>query len=87
MTDEKVMLTADQAVAMLPDKDWIHTFVNPAAGMLLGADWTREYTLEAIRASTHIELTGPTAASMGHRFVIEHMGRAVYIESNPEPAP
>ncbi len=87
MTDEKVMLTADQAIAMLPAKETIHTFVNPAAGMLLGASWTREYTLQAIGASTHIELTGPSAASMGHHFVIEHKGRAVYIESNPEPTP
>jgi len=87
VTDEKVLLTADQAIAMLPDKETIHTFVQSAAGLLLGADWTREYTLAAIQASTHIELTGPSAASMGHHFVIEHRGRAVYVESYPEPAP
>ena len=43
--EEKVLLSYDQAVAMLEDGDGdVHVFIN-LAGMLIGADWRREQVI------------------------------------------
>lgn len=60
-------VTYEQAVAMLPDDDEIHTFVNSAANILLGADWSREDVLEFFRKHDgEIELSGENATRMKH---------------------
>lgn len=60
-------LTYDQAVAMLPGGDRIHTFVNPV-GMLIGANWDREDVLALLRDGNP-ELSGGQATAMGHGLV------------------
>jgi hypothetical protein len=60
-------LTYDQAVAMLPDGDRIHTFVNPA-GILIGADWDRQDIL-ALLIGGEPELSGDQATGVGHGLV------------------
>lgn len=40
--EEKTILTPEQARAMLPDRNQIHTYLNPSGGLLIGADWPRE---------------------------------------------
>jgi len=72
--DERVFLTAEQAIAMLPEGERVHTFRNPAGGMMLGADWPRDKIEQAIRQTEHRELTGKVATSMGHGLVIDNDG-------------
>lgn len=60
-------LTYDEAVALLPDGDDIHTFVNPG-GMLMGADWDRGDVLDLLKTGKP-ELSGGMAESMGHGIV------------------
>jgi len=64
MTAEREYLTVEQAEAMLPDGDDIHTFRN-AGSILVGADWRRARILEVLR-QYRPELSGPTATSMNH---------------------
>lgn len=64
MENERVKLSKEQAVAMLPDGDYIHTFA-PAGGALLGADWTREELLSAFDKH-QVELAGEAATAMNH---------------------
>lgn len=67
MSDGDYTLTYDQAVALLPGDERIHTFVNPA-GMLVGADWDREDILALLRDGRP-ELSGDQASAMGHGLV------------------
>lgn len=82
--EERIILTADEAIAMLPEKESIHTFLQ--GGMtLLGADWPAEEIWESLRQSVRIELSGPTATSMGHGLVFwrgaEDNGSWVFVET------
>lgn len=79
MTEEKrEFLTFDQAVAMLPDGDEIHTFRSNGFA-LLGTDWPRAQILEAIRNGKP-ELAGPLATSMGHGLLVHTAGVPLFIE-------
>jgi hypothetical protein len=78
--EERVVLTVEQAVAMLPDGDSIHTFLDGVA--LIGADWSREEILEGFNTAESIELAGPTATSMGHGLVfLDNRGIWVFVET------
>lgn len=67
--DERVELTPEQALAMLPDGEHVHTFRNPG-GMMLGADWKRTSIEEEIRNAERRELAGDMATRMGHGLVL-----------------
>ena len=75
-----VSLTFDEAVKLLPEGDSIHTFRNPGAGMLIGADWDRAELLDAMRKSSDIQVTGKGAQAMGHGLVI-NSGGLLFIEA------
>lgn len=66
-------LTVEQALAMLPDGDFIHTFRN-SPGTLLGADWSRAEIEKAIRETDCRELAGQIATDMKHGLVIQRGG-------------
>lgn len=69
MTDERVELTPEQAIAMLPDGEYVHTFRN-TSGMMLGADHDRKDIEREIREAERRELAGGMASSMGHGLVL-----------------
>jgi hypothetical protein len=80
-SDDVVLLSYDEAVALLPDGDTIHTFLNPA-GMLVGADWDREQVLDLLRTTDRREVTGPEAQSFGHGLAAwDPRGHVVFIET------
>ncbi len=77
--DERVPLSYDQAVAMLPEAERIHTF-RGALPIMIGADWPRAALLDAIR--THgAELSGPGATGMGHGIVLIDDKGLLFIET------
>ena len=61
----KVYISAEQAISVLPDGESVHTFYNPGFG-LVGADWSKNEVVDKLNKSDIIELTGPSARSMGH---------------------
>ena len=67
--DERVLLTPEQAIAMLPEGDLVHTFRNPG-GMMPGADWSRAAIEEEIRKAERRELAGGMAKATGHELVL-----------------
>ena len=80
--DDRVFLTYDEAVAMLPDWNMIHTFT--AVGMtLFGADWSREHILVGLRDGKP-ELTGEKATAIGYRLAFIHEGECVFVETRKE---
>ena len=79
--NDRVPLTADEAIAMLPDGDDIHTFRNPAGGVLMGCNWQREKLIDAIRSTDSRELAGEQATTMHHGLCINYHGCALFIET------
>jgi hypothetical protein len=63
--DEAILLSYDEAAALLPDGDRIHTFLDGGIG-LIGADWDRADILDLLAMSERREVTGPAAQSFGH---------------------
>lgn len=62
-------ITVEEAVDLLPEGDYIHTFFNMPFG-LLGADWSREDVIDKFKTSDKIELTGEQARSLGHGLAV-----------------
>lgn len=75
----RIILTKEQAVGMLPDKKYIHTF-RSAAGILLGCDWSRADILKAIEAHD-VELSGPAATGMDHGMCLKDDQGWLFIEA------
>ena len=63
--DERYYLSYNEAVSVLPNEEYIHTFINEAFG-LIGADWERHEVLNKLKNSDTIELCGKQARRMGH---------------------
>jgi hypothetical protein len=63
--DDIQLLTYDEAVALLPDGEQIHTFIQ-AGPAIIGADWERADVLALLRRTGRREVTGEAAQGMGH---------------------
>ncbi len=76
------LLTYDEAVALLPDGDSIHTFVQ-AGPAIIGADWDRADVLALLGRTDRREVTGPEAQGMGHGLAasLSVTGEPVFIET------
>lgn len=83
MTDDVVLLSYDEAVALLPEGERIHTILDSGIA-LLGADWDREQVLGLLRTTDRREVTGPAAQAMGHGLAAFRDGEPVFIETRSE---
>lgn len=85
MSEDRFILTFDEAIAMLPEGEHIHTFVS--SGFLIGADWMREEIIDGFRNAPDggLQLSGEVASSMGHGLCFWHgpidKGRWVFVET------
>ncbi len=70
--------TVDQALAMLPDDEEIHTFMQ-AGFTLIGADWDRKELIELIERAWVRKLTGANARAMGHGLAVPHADTWLFI--------
>ena len=82
LTQDKVALSYDEAVAMLPGTDEIHTFIQQGIA-LIGADWPRETVLDLLKVGSP-ELAGEMATRMGHGLVAYRGCQPVFIETKEE---
>ena len=62
-------ITADEAIALLPEGDEIHTFYQ-MGGALVGADWDRADILQKLVECDKIEIAGDQARAMGHGLAV-----------------
>jgi hypothetical protein len=80
--EPREFVSYDRAVAMLPDKERVHTF-RGGMGMMLGCDVDKPDLLKIMKANEQtLELSGDMAASMGHGLVVFHDGY-LFIEADP----
>ena len=80
----RVQLSYEDAVAMLPDGEQVHTILGGGLA-LIGADWDREHVLGLLLTGTP-ELSGEQATAMGHGLVAFRDGdrsEPVFIETRP----
>jgi hypothetical protein len=83
--DEIILLSYEEAVALLPDGDRIHTFLDSGIA-LIGADWDRADILSLLERTERREVTGPAAQSYGHGLAATREdGTPVFIKTRPAP--
>lgn len=81
--DEPVLLSYEEAVALLPDGDRIHAFLDSGVA-LVGADWDRADILRLLETSSRREVTGPAAQGFGHGLAaFRDDGVPVFIKTRP----
>ena len=76
MEEQRIFITQEEAMSVLPEGEDIHTFIN-SGGMLIGADWSRQNVEERLRNSVKIEIAGGVARNMGHG-IVSYLQNAKY---------
>ena len=80
MSDDGVVrLTYDEAAALLPEGESVHTFLDGGLA-LIGADWDRADVLALLRAGRP-ERSGEAATAAGHGIVAFRASGPVFIET------
>lgn len=82
---DRVMLSQEEAEAMLPGGDEIHTFRQGGPGMLIGADWDRIRLIEHMKKYEPVELSGEIATNMGHGMVLQDGNGFLFIATKSAP--
>ncbi len=83
-TDEKIFLTPEQALDLIVDGDYVHTYINPTGGIMVGADHSRESLIEQFKKyKDSIEISGPMARGTKHGVVIVKGGGSnLFVETD-----
>lgn len=81
--DDKLIISADEAESLLADGTYIHNFVNPAVGMLIGCDYDRADAIKAFKSALRIEIGGDGCKSMKHPICVwESKDRNSFFEAD-----
>ena len=87
MNDNRIYLNPEAAIALLPEGNEIHTFINIGIS-LVGADWIRDDLIMKIRSVDYREVTGRMARSMKHGLALYRHGDkhddVLFVETNME---
>lgn len=84
-TDDKRMITVDEAISLLPDGKEIHTFRNPGAGALIGADLKRERLIELMKTHADtLQVGGQSSRNMKHAIVLFDAVGPLFIANDKE---
>jgi hypothetical protein len=80
--NQDAVLSVEEALGMLePGSPRIHTFLNPAGGLLVGADWDRADVEELIRSTERRRRTGPEAQAIKHGLALWDRVTWVFVET------
>lgn len=85
----KLYLTPEEAVSILPNDEYVHTFYNNAF-CLVGADWNKKEIIEKLNEpNVFIELTGEQARGMNHGMCVyskaaKFQDQILFIETDEE---
>jgi hypothetical protein len=70
MSDERIILTPEEAESILVDGEYVHNYANPGAGIFIGCDFERDGAIEAIKKAAQLEIGGDNCKRMGHGLVV-----------------
>jgi len=79
----RVRLSLEDAESVIPKTEFVHTFVNPQGGILIGTELKREEIMERI-AEHGCEIGGPESIRMEHGLVVIEDGRAMFVATTKE---
>jgi len=79
LDEQKVSVDYVDAVAMLAEDEFIHTFMNPWANMLMGADKSRESIINEMQ-DADIQIGGKMCRAMGHGLVMKTNEKTLFIQ-------
>jgi hypothetical protein len=82
---DKAFITSEQAEAMIPDAEYIHTF-RQGGPCLIGADLERSKLLESFR-KYKVELSGEQATKMNHGIVFMDEHGPCFVETRMPKKP
>ena len=84
MSNERVKLTPEELDALMPEGEFVHTFIQPNnSPVLLGADWSRKQIIEAARKDG-AELSGEQATAMLHGALVWDGKTPVFVATKPK---
>jgi len=81
MSSDRLTIPFEEAVKLLPEGESIHTFMNPAAAVLVVADWSRARILQVLHQAEEIHVTGEQAQAMGHGLCVKFKGDWLFIKA------
>jgi hypothetical protein len=81
MPRDATIITLEQAIDLLPDGKYVHTFQNPAGGMVMGCDCERSVIEKALAKAEEIHVAGDVARSMFHGIAIINDESWLFIET------
>jgi len=83
-SENRLILTAEQAERILAPSESIHSYVQ-AGPILLGCDYSRQTALEQLRTASQLEIGGPGCRSMGHGLAVwTGPQKVVFLEHDAE---
>lgn len=84
MSEEKIILTPDEAISILADGEYVHNYANPGAGMFIGVDFDRADAEKHIRDAVQLEIGGDNCKRMKHGLVAWSSNtRCTFFETDP----
>ena len=88
MPRKRRYITADEAIALLPEKEYIHTFINTPPA-LCGCDWERQDVIDKLKTADKIEIAGEHSRMMGHGLAVYNddtklLSDVLFIETDTE---
>jgi hypothetical protein len=85
MSDEKIILTPDEAIGILTSGKYIHNYANPGGGIFIGVDFERPDAEKHIRDALQLEIGGPACKKMKHGLVAwSSERRCTFFETDPD---
>lgn len=88
MSRKRRYITADEAITLLPEKEYIHTFIHTPPA-LVGADWERQDVIDKLKTADKIEIAGEQSRMMGHGLAVynddaKYLSDVLFIETDTE---
>lgn len=84
-SDDKIILTADEAISLLAPGDTVHNYAYPVAGIFLGVDYDRSDAEKHIREAIQSEIAGPGCKGMKHALAVwSSKNRVTFFETDME---
>jgi hypothetical protein len=74
--NDRVLLTTEQAIAMLPDDVVVHVF----SMHMTDAEWSRDAVVDMINNGI-CELAGPHAESLGHKLAVQSGDKIWFVQT------
>ena len=89
MDEQRIFITADEAISVLYDVDGVgHTFKS-SGGMIFGADWEITEIEKELREADKIEISGDMARGMRHGICVfpkgaKYLKDLIFVETNED---